>query len=829
MSCGRAWMPPPASTPRTLWIELTSKCAFDCIFCSRKLRRGIGQHLPFPVYKSLVRSLVDPRRLVLNYSGESTYYPELIPAIRLARSTGAYVELVSVVASMRNDMLRPLARSGLNRLTVSMHTTDPRLFAEIYRHGSFEEFQSKLEMLVSLCREAPQSPTIDIGFVAMERNLGEMPAVAAFAHSLGAQEVLVFPVMRRDDIENRFLVELNEKGALLPVFRAELAGAVKRTQEANPGIRVVVCNPLLTDDPPRLGEVPMPFPWSLPDGAEIYTCEQNPFETMHVLSNGEVVACEVLDRVPLGNLMRQSIDEVWDGEPYQRLRERYVRGEIVQCRECVWKHAVSPTELKPEILASRGASSQLLRGWHEAEEGAHVWSTQRALAVLSPRPGSSSIHLSGVLPPGRDSEPNQLVVTCAAEEIGGITNPWGEAMPFGIDLPIRGSRGDTLLIEFRTSHVYRPSERGSGSDHRDLGFALVLLASSPQRNAKLSERQRRQLLPLEWLTKLVDQMGRAIGSGHTRPAQAIAHPRAVGMTIIIPERDNVEDLSACLESVRRAADRLNEPVQIVVVANATPARRYAALMGLDTRIEWQFHHAPLGFARAVSLGLRAARHDWIYLLNNDVVLETDALQALAPYRKPQTFSIASQIFLQDKTRFREETNWCALTEERGLAEIADAIPVSNQVVQGFYAGGGASLFQRRLLRALIDPAAYPSFYWEDVEWGWRARKLGYSSLFCPESVAHHRQGATVTRFFTPSDVEQMRRSNRAMFQLRNWTGVGSLKSVLEDIANAPEATAATFLDRRTHWHIIRGRLWNHRAPITDEVVMSSWKRPISNS
>jgi hypothetical protein len=31
-----------ARTPRILWVELTSKCPFDCIFCSRQLRRGAG-------------------------------------------------------------------------------------------------------------------------------------------------------------------------------------------------------------------------------------------------------------------------------------------------------------------------------------------------------------------------------------------------------------------------------------------------------------------------------------------------------------------------------------------------------------------------------------------------------------------------------------------------------------------------------------------------------------------------------------------------------------------------------------------------------------------
>src|SRR6266404_500678 len=94
-----------ALTPRILWVELTSKCPFDCIFCSRQLRRGAGQHLPFDVYSSLLDSLVDPRKFILNYSGESTVYPDLIPAIRQARATGAFVELVSALASAPESLL----------------------------------------------------------------------------------------------------------------------------------------------------------------------------------------------------------------------------------------------------------------------------------------------------------------------------------------------------------------------------------------------------------------------------------------------------------------------------------------------------------------------------------------------------------------------------------------------------------------------------------------------------------------------------------------------------------------------------------------------------
>src|ERR1041385_5825480 len=115
----------PAKTPRILWVELTSKCPFDCVFCSRKTRRGSGEHMPYAVFESLVRQVEDPRTFLLNYSGESTVYPDLISAIRLARSTGAAVELVSALACATEPLLFDLSRSGLTRLTVSLHAATP--------------------------------------------------------------------------------------------------------------------------------------------------------------------------------------------------------------------------------------------------------------------------------------------------------------------------------------------------------------------------------------------------------------------------------------------------------------------------------------------------------------------------------------------------------------------------------------------------------------------------------------------------------------------------------------------------------------------------------
>ena len=636
--------------------------------------------MPFPLFESLVRQVDGPRRFLLNYSGESTVYPELIPAIRLARSTGAAVELVSVLASAPDALLEPLASSGLTRLTVSIHAADSASFDGIYRYSSFETLRARLVRFVELCRTVPRPPVVDIAFVAMQRNLGALTDVAELAGGLGLRAVSVFPVIRRDEIPVVFPEELTPLGAHRDPFRERVARGVEEAGRRFPEIAFTICNPLFTSSGAPLGEVPAPCPGDLPAGAQIHSCEQNPWETAHVLSNGDVVACEVHDKTPLGSLARQSLAEIWHGDAYRRFRAGYPRGESEECRTCPWKTAYLPRRLHSEILGSRGPSAQLWHGWHQPSGERHLWASPQAAAVLEPRPGSRALHVSGTLPPGPEGQVNELSVVCNHVPLGRIANSSAGMLPFGTDFAVPASAGLPWHVEFRTAHVFTPASRGTGPDQRDLGFALALLSSQ-------------------------------------------------------------------------------------------------------------------------------------------LVLDPRALAAAAGCRHPLVFSIASQIVLRDPTKFRDETNWTTLFLENGLATTHDLIPESAGTVEHFYAGGGASLFQRKLLGRVLDGKAYHPFYWEDVEWGWRARKLGFRSLFCAASVAHHTKSATISRLYAPSEIEGIVRRNQLLFHLRNFTAVGRLDDVASAIAQAEHVVAEYFLDPRALLPIARGRLWNHRAPVPDEELL----------
>src|SRR5260370_23083590 len=134
---------------------------------------------------------------------------------------------------------------------------------------------------------------------------------------------------------------------------------------------------------------------------------------------------------------------------------------------------------------------------------------------------------------------------------------------------------------------------------------------------------------------------------------------APGVTVLIPERANAALLGECLRSLERALAKIDEPVQALVVVNGSPRSDYAQLEAAHPRVEWIFDARPLGFSGAVRRGLESARHGWVYLLNNDMCLDADALVEALRWRAPSVFAGAPQLFFQDPSRRRGGTGWGA--------------------------------------------------------------------------------------------------------------------------------------------------------------------------
>jgi GT2 family glycosyltransferase/MoaA/NifB/PqqE/SkfB family radical SAM enzyme len=707
------------------------------------------------LFERIIGELTDPEIIRLNYSGESTHHPGIIKAIRLASATGATVEIVTALSSMPDRMVERIPESGLNRLTLSLHTLDPDQYHEIYGFGSVDALRRKVDVLLSAReRSGLATPMLDIAFVAMNRNLAQLNQVAAYASQLGATGISIHPVIRRDPIVETFESEL-EDGVLRPDFLDRLGQAVDRVRDAHPDFPVAVSTPEL-GEATLLSHQPTAFPGKLPCGARIHSCEQNPWETIHILADGTVVTCEVRDRIPLGRISADdqgpSLKDIWAGPAYTAFRKSFQDGAAVECKTCPYKTAYLPARPSSSIDASMGAHAQLLLGWNPPDGSGLLWSKRSGVLELAKAGGEEMLHIEGYVP----GEVGRVEVRANGVLLGQLGGDTQEGS--WIDAEFNAANaGARILVELKANRSFVPARAGVGQDVRELGFGLkrIMLRQDMQVRRALSDRILRAI---------------QLGASTDSPASAtLSADWTGGVSVVIPERATPELLARALACLMAALDRTPAPSEIIVVVNGATMEGYVDLATKYPRVRWEHSEEPLGFTEAISRGLAVAQYGGVYLHNSDMEVEPDAIATLLPWRSPNVFAIASHIFFDDPAKRREETGWGDLRVEDGRFHLFDRTPEPHgEVRSGLYAGGGSSLFNAKLLRLFAaDSHAYAPFYWEDVDWGLRAWRNGLQTLFHPGSVAWHRHRATVSKFYASEAIDRIVARNAFLFELRN--------------------------------------------------------------
>jgi GT2 family glycosyltransferase len=230
------------------------------------------------------------------------------------------------------------------------------------------------------------------------------------------------------------------------------------------------------------------------------------------------------------------------------------------------------------------------------------------------------------------------------------------------------------------------------------------------------------------------------------------------------------DTAECLESCRR----LSHPMAaIIVVDNGSTDDSVRQLRRLFPEVLLITSAVNLGFAGGNNVGIHSALNmgaEYVWLLNNDTVVEPDALSALvAVMERDSTVGIAgSRITYFDTPEavwfaggFFSRWGWTVHRDERD--------PASN------HGGGvrdvdfvtGCSLFARASAVREIGPLDERYFlYWEDVDWSVRATHAGWRVVYAPASVVRHKVSASMPD--TDSVIRwRYEGRNRLLFYRRN--------------------------------------------------------------
>jgi GT2 family glycosyltransferase len=227
------------------------------------------------------------------------------------------------------------------------------------------------------------------------------------------------------------------------------------------------------------------------------------------------------------------------------------------------------------------------------------------------------------------------------------------------------------------------------------------------------------------------------------PTSNFQSPISNLISIIIPHWNAIHHLPTCLESLRR---QTHPHVETIVADNGSTD----GSLELLARDYPEVRMLPLGenrgFTGACNAGMRAARGEFVALLNNDTAADPRWLEEIvAAFRRhPEAGLVASKMRLFD----RRDTFHTA-----GDFYRVNGIPGNRGVWQQdtgqydreetvFNACGGSAAYRRAMLDqvGLLDEDFF--FSCEDLDLAWRAQLAGWRCVYAPRAVVYHKLSAT---------------------------------------------------------------------------------------
>ena len=189
----------PVTQLAKVYIEPTNRCNLTCSICIRQVweeKQGRMSQATFNRVLDSLGKLSPIPTVFFGGIGEPLSHPRTIEWIALAKELGARVELITNGTTLTEKRSKQIIDTGLDMLWVSIDGATPESYADI-RLGA--ELHKVLDNVARLRIMRPgwyfPRPEIGIAFVAMRRNIADLPEVIRMGRRVGAKHFSISNVM----------------------------------------------------------------------------------------------------------------------------------------------------------------------------------------------------------------------------------------------------------------------------------------------------------------------------------------------------------------------------------------------------------------------------------------------------------------------------------------------------------------------------------------------------------------------------------------------------------------------------------------------------------
>ncbi len=189
-----------------IYIEPTNRCNLDCVTCMRNSWDEPLGEMSNAVFSRIVeglRSLSQPPDILFGGLGEPLAHPDIVEMVKQTKALASSVELVTNGTLLSKSLSKQLIDAGLDILWVSLDGATPASYKDVRLGAALPDVLANLASF----REARWNkyypayldhhlkPQLGIVFVAMKRNIGDLPEVISLGNRLGSRRFLVTNVL----------------------------------------------------------------------------------------------------------------------------------------------------------------------------------------------------------------------------------------------------------------------------------------------------------------------------------------------------------------------------------------------------------------------------------------------------------------------------------------------------------------------------------------------------------------------------------------------------------------------------------------------------------
>lgn len=189
--------------PHTVQIDLTDKCNNTCIGCwvhsplldKKEVFPQGEKELPFSLVRKLITQLdqMGTKEIILSGSGEPFMYPAIIKAIKLIKSKGIYLNIITNGSLLNKRVSQFLVDAGVDLITVSIWAGTAKAYVATHPGKSAKDFEYLKDNLKNLASykqyRSSLLPHLKIYNVVCSSNYYDTEAAVDYAAEVDADSI----------------------------------------------------------------------------------------------------------------------------------------------------------------------------------------------------------------------------------------------------------------------------------------------------------------------------------------------------------------------------------------------------------------------------------------------------------------------------------------------------------------------------------------------------------------------------------------------------------------------------------------------------------------